>query len=1038
MSDPIPPVHPPPTFKLPPNPSLPQDVSLIMEMVAQQVVSPLPPLGMSASEKRKLVEESLRRKNNSTKVSDPSKTAESSSPSARSTQLDPIVDVTQEPEVNDDEDDSSDSSSEWESSDDEEEEKENGSTILEMHDKMKQELDQFVNGHSQTSIEKLKEEKEAETDSEYESGDESDTGMLDHVIPSEMTGRELELEEDEEVAGPIASVNEEVLPVVAQPPLEKLPKGEGLSLAGEVVSWMKDRKAEAWAESREQKQETSVRQEGKGIVKIEFKDMEEAVIIQSAGDDESGGTHMVNEVEQLETTDEIQVDIHDHQEMDLRKEDEAAVLEMVIHSDTPSVEPQAGPYIKSTDHWEPSTQNIHPISDNSLSPTTTDMALASTIPPIVNPSPVSDILDQPPAHASTEIPAAHLPKLEIDDNPPADLSLAVKTESPTEHNMQNETDALVLSGVPKKANAQATKVVAHTDTTPVIEDMPKLSSAGTVVIRAMQSRPGAHDEGWLEEGSVLCWEDGRVLGTVSETFGPLTSPFYTVRLPPPPYPYPPLHSLNAGTKLFYPTTPIYRTFVNMPLLRDPRLKGSDASNRYDEEVGEDELEWSDDEAEAEAKKRRKRGMSSRFSDASFDNNNLQREGVERGGRNRSRSGSVSSIYTANRSDGERGKKRLGGVGGGRGGGERERFGLPTKPHFDYQPEDRSDIASMYGDEIDGSSSERERRLPGPYDDVYMGESITELSSMSNEKNLSNTGKSDGGSRTSRDGHSNRGMNRGRGRSGGRESGRRGGRGGRGGHLQDSPIRMGDLLSNPSQPYLPSFPSPHHPPSPFPHHPPSPSYQPQNPISHPQNSISLPHPQQTFPPFVQSQYPNPNPQPPQRSDHSQSTPFHNPPSPSPRNTNAYPQPISSYVPPNGPGHGPGYSQPSFQGHDQHHHPQYQMQQNYQPQQYQTYQPSSPHHIQPQPSLTYLQPHQSSQIPFQSHQSQQIHPQFHQVSQIQPQPQSHHSRMYENPQSQQPHQTRSTQDDVVPAINPRFALQYQMMLGQMLPGQSWSPR
>ena len=48
-------------FKAPPNPALPQDLSLIMEMVAShQVVGSLPPLDVSVAEKRRLVEESMR------------------------------------------------------------------------------------------------------------------------------------------------------------------------------------------------------------------------------------------------------------------------------------------------------------------------------------------------------------------------------------------------------------------------------------------------------------------------------------------------------------------------------------------------------------------------------------------------------------------------------------------------------------------------------------------------------------------------------------------------------------------------------------------------------------------------------------------------------------------------------------------------------------------------------------------------------------------------------------------------------------------
>jgi H/ACA ribonucleoprotein complex non-core subunit NAF1 len=42
------------------------------------------------------------------------------------------------------------------------------------------------------------------------------------------------------------------------------------------------------------------------------------------------------------------------------------------------------------------------------------------------------------------------------------------------------------------------------------------------------------------------------------------------------------------------------------LLRtDKRFKGSDASNRYDEEVGDEEKEWSDDEEEIAAKRKEK-------------------------------------------------------------------------------------------------------------------------------------------------------------------------------------------------------------------------------------------------------------------------------------------------------------------------------------------------------------------------------------------------------------------------------------------------
>lgn len=100
----------------------------------------------------------------------------------------------------------------------------------------------------------------------------------------------------------------------------------------------------------------------------------------------------------------------------------------------------------------------------------------------------------------------------------------------------------------------------------------------------------------LEIGSVVCTEDRKVVGAISEAFGPVRSPFYMV----------PMHSmavvkeldLREGMKLFY---------VNedaVMILTEPlqKIKGSDASNLYDEEIGEHEMEFSDDEAEAEYKR----------------------------------------------------------------------------------------------------------------------------------------------------------------------------------------------------------------------------------------------------------------------------------------------------------------------------------------------------------------------------------------------------------------------------------------------------
>ncbi len=100
----------------------------------------------------------------------------------------------------------------------------------------------------------------------------------------------------------------------------------------------------------------------------------------------------------------------------------------------------------------------------------------------------------------------------------------------------------------------------------------------------------------LESGSLLCLKDRSVIGVVSETLGRVQQPYYSVRF------------TNAtavaeagiekGTKIFY-VTQHSTTVFTQPL---KAFKGSDASNLHDEEIGDDELEFSDDEAEAEHKR----------------------------------------------------------------------------------------------------------------------------------------------------------------------------------------------------------------------------------------------------------------------------------------------------------------------------------------------------------------------------------------------------------------------------------------------------
>ncbi|KAI9886042.1 MAG: hypothetical protein M1823_002162 [Watsoniomyces obsoletus] len=103
----------------------------------------------------------------------------------------------------------------------------------------------------------------------------------------------------------------------------------------------------------------------------------------------------------------------------------------------------------------------------------------------------------------------------------------------------------------------------------------------------------------LEPGSLLCLADRKVVGCISEVMGLPQQPYYGVQFPTSGHLA--KLDLNKGTTIFYVKE--HSTFVLPGALK--HVKGSDASNIFDEEVADDELEFSDDEAEA-AHRRRKR------------------------------------------------------------------------------------------------------------------------------------------------------------------------------------------------------------------------------------------------------------------------------------------------------------------------------------------------------------------------------------------------------------------------------------------------
>ncbi|KAI1931787.1 hypothetical protein LOZ65_001039 [Ophidiomyces ophidiicola] len=96
----------------------------------------------------------------------------------------------------------------------------------------------------------------------------------------------------------------------------------------------------------------------------------------------------------------------------------------------------------------------------------------------------------------------------------------------------------------------------------------------------------------LETGSVLCSANLEVIGVVSDTFGKVEQPMYTIHFTDSEEIK--TSGLEKGVPVFYVVD--LSTFVFTQPLKG--LKGSDASNLHDEEIGEDEVEFSDDEAEA--------------------------------------------------------------------------------------------------------------------------------------------------------------------------------------------------------------------------------------------------------------------------------------------------------------------------------------------------------------------------------------------------------------------------------------------------------
>ncbi|KAH6593405.1 hypothetical protein BASA50_007356 [Batrachochytrium salamandrivorans] len=167
----------------------------------------------------------------------------------------------------------------------------------------------------------------------------------------------------------------------------------------------------------------------------------------------------------------------------------------------------------------------------------------------------------------------------------------------------------------------------------------------------------------LDIDSILLFEDRSVLGRIFDTFGPVSEPFYSTRFNSADEVA--ASSAAVGAPVFF-IQDLAKVVLTQPLLKN---KGSDASNLYDEEIGEDEVEYSDDDQEAESRRRRKQakrnqsGNENSRCDAQDENSDYNEGEVMKG-----QDTPHQSIHRGRGRGGGNGRDRDRGRGGGRGRG----------------------------------------------------------------------------------------------------------------------------------------------------------------------------------------------------------------------------------------------------------------------------------------------------------------------------------------------------------------------------------
>ncbi|KAJ1851362.1 hypothetical protein LPJ73_003061 [Coemansia sp. RSA 2703] len=212
-------------------------------------------------------------------------------------------------------------------------------------------------------------------------------------------------------------------------------------------------------------------------------------------------------------------------------------------------------------------------------------------------------IDATPSVETTQ-PTASFPEANSeadDESSSSDTSDATDDEGVEFHASDFSDDEPMDEGAPVTRN----EVVNPTISAPPVTQLPTstaLHPLGTVHAHVGNSVTIlAHTHGLqrvLDADTLVAQADGTVVGVVFEVFGPVTQPMYSVRFATPEE----AQKLKVGEQVFFAEE--WAKVLDTGKLR--MAKGTDASNIYDEEVGEEHMEFSDDEEERAAKLRRRK------------------------------------------------------------------------------------------------------------------------------------------------------------------------------------------------------------------------------------------------------------------------------------------------------------------------------------------------------------------------------------------------------------------------------------------------